>query len=144
MTRRLRDQTDPEVNALQPSSLPSAPHSHVLLLSSPAHPHLSAARVFALVFSARHSSPLCPKGNLLFIALCEGMQGRKEEGKTMVSTATGLKQPTGSRRFSRLVLSLGACFREERCLFPRLTRTLQPSLRTNQGETLAPGLQQCH
>lgn len=57
----------------------------------------------------------------------------------MVSTATGLKQPTGSRRFSRLFLSLGACFREERCLFPGLTRTLQPSLRTNQGGDFGSG-----
>ena len=32
------------------------------------------------------------KGNLLFIALCGGMQGRKEEGKTMVSMATRQKE----------------------------------------------------
>lgn len=31
------------------------------------------------------------KGNLLFITLCEGMQDRKEEGKTKVSVATRLK-----------------------------------------------------
>lgn len=32
------------------------------------------------------------KGNWLFVALCVGMQGRKEEGKTIVSMATWLKK----------------------------------------------------
>lgn len=107
------------------------------------------------------------EGNLLFIALCEGMQGRKEEGKTMVSTATGLKQPTRSRcRFSGLVLnrrcrrSLGVCLWERRGvwigsrlidIFPSLARLLQPSLRANRsflssvnsgGRLFCSGLQQ--
>lgn len=57
---------------------------------------LSAAWVVTRFFSIHHSSLLLSKGNLLFIALCGGMQGRKEEGKTMVSMATRLKKPTQS------------------------------------------------
>lgn len=42
------------------------------------------------------------KGNLVFIMLCGGMQVRKEEGKTMISMATRVKQPTQSCYYSCL------------------------------------------
>lgn len=115
--------------------------SFLSLLSRVFQPGESSPRLFHTPLRSALS-----EGNLLFIALCEGMQGRKEEGKTMVSTATGLKQPTRLRRFSGLVLShrcrrsLGVCLREERCLarsrlidiFPSSARLLRPSLRPNR------------
>lgn len=56
-----------------------------------------------------HSNLLCGRGNLLFIALCVGMQGRKEEGKTMVSMETRPKKPTQSRCHFCLVLDHQNC-----------------------------------
>lgn len=50
------------------------------------------ARVFTRFSSLQPLESALSKGNLLFIALCGGMQGRKEEGKTMVSMATVLKK----------------------------------------------------
>lgn len=56
-----------------------------------------------------HSNLLCGRGNLLFIILCVGMQGRKEEGKTMVSMETRPKKPTQSRCHFCLVLDHQNC-----------------------------------